>query len=153
MIPDTFNQACIRCHGRVEDAPLVWVWLLNFIFQRLVVERLATMLSQIGRKQMNSDSGDELDALQASLGSLRCYVRSARQGAKLEPNFINDYTVTSPLAAGAMSWLYSGRHTKDKTMVGLKIGFEEAMRNPLYRGCYEMELHLFEALHHSSLPK
>ncbi len=204
MIPDTFSQACIRCHGRVEDAPpslverygpvngfrfqagdlaginsvaipvsaslraawqgsliifgitlaatLVWVWLLNFIFQRLVVERLAMMLSQVGRKQQDSTPGDELDALQASLGSLRRYVRSARQGAKLEPNFIGDYTVNRPLAAGAMSWLYSGCCAKDNTRVGLKIGFEEAMRNPLYRGCYEMELHLFETLQHPCLP-
>lgn len=208
MIPDSFAPACIRCHGKAEEAPqslidrygseggfrfqagdlaginsvaipvsaslreawqgslviffitlggsLVLLWLLNLLFGRLVIERLGVMLSLVAEKKKESSvaqgPGDELDALQASLGSLRSYVRSARKGDGLEPNFIGDYVVTKPIAAGAMSWLYSGYAAESGDKVALKVGFDEVLQNPLYRTCLETELQLFETVSHPCLP-
>ena len=207
MIPDYFAPACIRCHGKAEEAPrslidrygseggfrfkagdlaginsvaipvsaslreawqgslviffitlggsLVLLWLLNLLFGRLVIERLGVMLSLVAEKKKESNvqgPGDELDALQASLGSLRSYVRSARKGDGLEPNFIGDYVVTRPIAAGAMSWLYSGYEAESGNEVALKVGFDEVLQNPLYRTCLETELQLFETVSHPCLP-
>ncbi|MEN8200733.1 MAG: DUF3365 domain-containing protein [Thermodesulfobacteriota bacterium] len=207
MVPDYFSPPCIRCHGRVEDAPkslvdrygpeggfrfqagdlaginsvaipvssslraawqgslvlffitligsLVLLWLLNLLFQRLVIERLGGMLSLVAEKKKESTVlpgvGDELDLLHASLGSLHSYVRSARKGSSLQPNFIGDYVVTRPVAAGAMSWLYNGYGVKSDDKVSLKIGFDEVLQNPLYRSCLETELYLFETVSHPCL--
>lgn len=208
MVPDYFSQACIRCHGRAEDAPeslidrygtaggfrykagdlaginsvaipvsaslrkagqgslvmlgitlgatLVWLYLLNLLFHRLVIERLGAMISLMKDKTtdlVDYGSGDELDTLHASLGSLRRFVRSARKGSSLQPNFLGDYVVTRPLAAGAMSWLYSGYEEKTGDKVSLKFGFDEVLQNPLYRACLETELRLFETLSHPCLLK
>ncbi len=207
MVPDYFSSPCIRCHGKVEDAPqslidrygkkggfrfqagdlagidsvaipvsasfreawqgslviffitllttLVWLWLLNLLFQKLVIERLGAMVSIVDEKRKKNSApgpGDELDVLHASLGSLRRYVRSARKGASLQPNFIGDYVVTQPVAAGAMSWLYEGHATASSDKVALKIGFDEVLQNPLYRCCFETELRLFETVSHPCLP-
>ena len=208
MVPDYFYQSCIRCHGKVEDAPqslidrygikggfrfqsgdlaginsvaipvsaslreawkgslvifiitlsasVVLLWLLNLLFQRLVIERLGMMLSLVAEKKKENivlGPGDELDALHASLGSLRSYVRSARKGSALQPNFIGDYVVTQPIAAGAMSWLYSGYAAKNDGKVALKVGFDEVLQNPLYKSCLETELQLFETVSHPCLPR
>jgi hypothetical protein len=208
MVPDYFSKACIRCHGKVEDAPqplidrygtkggfrfkagdlaginsvavpvsaslreawqgsliifaitlgssIVLLWLLNLLFQRLVIERLGVMLSLVGEKKKESHitaPGDELDVLQASLGSLKSYVRSARQGSALQPNFIGNYVVTMPITAGAMSWLYSGYAAKSNNRVALKVGFDEVLQNPFYRSCLETEFHLFKIISHPCLPK
>ncbi len=209
MVPDFFTKACLRCHGKVEDAPqslidrygktngfrfqagdlagissvaipvsaslraawqgslvlflitvpasLLLLWLLNLLFQRLVIERLGAMLSLMKEKKKstgNEQPGDELDALHASLGSLQQYVHSARKGSSLQPNFINGYIAGTPITAGAMSWLYNGYTTADdnREEVAIKIGFDEALQNPLYRACFETELHLFETLSHPCLP-
>ncbi|HID97812.1 MAG TPA: DUF3365 domain-containing protein [Thermodesulfobacteriaceae bacterium] len=136
-------------------ASICLLWLLNLLFQRLVIERLGVMLSLITEKKKTSSApcpGDELDALHASLGSLRSYVRSARKGAGLEPNFISGYVVTRPIAAGAMSWLYGAYEAESGDKVALKIGFEETLQNPLYRACFEAELYLFETMSHHCLP-
>ncbi len=134
---------------------LLLLWLLMLLFQRLVIERLGAMLSLVVQKDTESKpvTGDELDVLQASLGSLRSYVRSARKGSSLEPNFIGNYIVSKPVAAGAMSWLYKGHIADSGEMVSLKIGFDETMQNPLYRSCYESELHFFKSLSHPCLPE
>ncbi|OEU83089.1 MAG: hypothetical protein BA873_00740 [Desulfobulbaceae bacterium C00003063] len=136
---------------------LVLLWLLNLLFQRLVIERLGVMLSLVGEKKKESEGppglGDELDVLQASLGSLHSYVRSARKGSSLQPNFIGDYVVSKPIAAGAMSWLYNGYTVKSNAKVSLKIGFDEVLQNPLYRACFETERHLFETMSHPCLPE
>jgi len=135
---------------------VVWLWLLNLLFQRLVIERLGVMLSLVSEKKKESSApgpGDELDVLHASLGSLRCYVRSARKGSSLQPNFIGDYVVTQPIAAGAMSWLYNGYAAESGDIVALKVGFDEVMQNPLYRACFETELQLFETVSHPCLPR
>jgi hypothetical protein len=208
MVPDYFSKTCIRCHGKVEDAPQVltdrygkvggfrfkagdlaginsvavpvsaslreaWhgslvifgitlgtsvflLWLLNLLFQRLVIERLGVMLSLMGEKKKTSNvngPGDEIDVLQASLGSLRSYVHSARQGSALQPNFIGDYVVTQPITAGAISWLYSGYAAKSNDKIALKVGFDEVLQNPLYKSCLETELHLFKTVSHPCLPK
>ena len=209
MMPDYFTEPCLRCHGKVEDAPqslidrygktngyrfqagdlaglnsvaipvsaslraawqgslvlflitvpasLLLMWLLNLLFQRLVIERLGAMLSLMKEKKKDTDNkqpGDELDALQASLGSLQQYVHTARKGSSLQPNFINGYIAGTPITAGAMSWLYNGYTTTDDTReeVAIKIGFDEALQNPLYRACFETELRLFETLSHPCLP-
>lgn len=135
---------------------LVLLWLLNLLFQRLVIERLEVMLSLVAEKKKESGGpgiGDELDVLQASLGSLHSYVRSARKGSSLQPNFIGDYVVSKPIAAGAMSWLYNGFGVKPDDKVSVKIGFDEVLQNPLYRACFETELHLFETMSHPCLPE
>jgi predicted Ser/Thr protein kinase len=208
MVPDYFTAACIRCHGKAEEAPqeltdrygidggfrfkagdlaginsvaipvsdslreawqgslilfvitlsgsLVLLWLLTLLFQRLVIERLGVMLSLVAEKKKESSGpglGDELDVLQASLGSLHSYVRSARKGSSLQPNFIGDYVVSKPIAAGAMSWLYNGHAAGSNDKVSLKIGFDEVLQNPLYRSCLETELYLFETMSHPCLPE
>lgn len=207
MIPDYFTPSCIRCHGRVEDAPpelvekygdqggfrfaagdlagidsvavpvseslraawegsmiifavtlvatLVWLWMFNFLFQHLVIERLGAMLSLLpekGEGRGTAGRGDELDMLHDSLGSLRQYVQSARKGASLQPNFVGRYVVTDPVAAGAMSWLFRGKQADDGQLVSLKFGFDGVMQNPFYRACFETELDLFTILDHPGLP-
>lgn len=135
---------------------VVLLWLLNLLFQHLVIERLGVMLSLVSEKKKGDSipgPGDELDVLHASLGSLRSYVQSARKGATLQPNFIGDYVVGQPMVAGAMSWLYSGHSVISKDNVALKLGFDEVLQNPLYRVCLETELQLFETLQHPCLPR
>lgn len=135
---------------------IVLLCFLYFLFNRLVIERLGEMLTLVDKKESTDADGpgDELDSLQASVGSLSRYVRSARKGSFLEPNFIGDYVVTNPVLSGAMSWLYSGySSTSQDQAVSLKIGFNETLQNPLYRACYDAELHLFETHTHPCLPK
>lgn len=134
----------------------VLLWLLNLVFQRLVIERLGSMLSIISEKKKEGrtqGAGDELDALKASLGSIRHYIKSARKGADLEPNFIDNYVVTQPISAGSMSWLYEGYEVKTENKVSLKIGFDDVLQNPLYRACLETEMQMFENISHPCLPK
>ncbi|HID69349.1 MAG TPA: DUF3365 domain-containing protein [Desulfobacterales bacterium] len=135
---------------------LILLWLLNLLFQRLVIERLGSMISIISEKRKEDrthGSGDELDVLKASLGSLRYYIKSARKGAALQPNFIGNYVVTQPISAGSMSWLYEGYAVKSEHQVSLKIGFDEVLQNPLYRACLETEMQLFEDISHPCLPE
>lgn len=134
----------------------VLLWLLNFLFQRLVIERLGTMLSLVAEKEKRNrqgGTGDEIDELHASLGSLTRYVRSAQKGAYLEPNFIGDYIVTEPVCAGTLSWLYHGRSSTSRDRaVSIKLGYADVQQNPLYRACLETEFQLFEGLSHPCLP-
>ena len=135
---------------------LIWLWLLNLLFQRLVIERLSAMISSVTDKKNDTNApgqGDELDVLHASLGSLRRYVRSARKGSSLQPNFIGDYVITQPVAAGAMSWLYNGYAAESGDKAALKIGFDDVLQNPLYKACLETELGLFETISHPCLPR
>lgn len=208
MVPDYFAQACIRCHGTVEEAPAsllerygthggfrfeagdlaginsvaipvtgamqealksglimflitltataVWLWLVNMLFQRLVIERLGAMLALVAGKKKGEKikaPGDELDHLQASLGSLNHYVRSARKGSGLEPNFIGNYVVTRPVTAGAVSWIYEARPVDSKEKVFIKVGFDDVLQNPLYLSCLETEMWLFGHCSHAYLPQ
>ncbi len=149
-------QGSLVIFGITLSSSIILLWLLNLLFQRLVIERLGVMLSIMDEKKKESGivgSGDELDVLQASLGSLRSYIRSARQGSALQPSFISDYAVTDPVAAGAMSWLYNGYDTVSKDKIALKIGFDEVLQNPLYKSCLETELQLFNSISHPCLPK
>jgi hypothetical protein len=151
-------QGSLVLFGMTLSGSLLLLWLLTLLFQRLVIERLGVMLSLVAQKGKGKGKsgmatiGDELDVLHASLGSLRSYVRSARKGSSLQPNFIGDYVVNTPIAAGAMSWMYNGRAIESDEKVSLKIGFDEVLQNPLYRSCFETELHLFETLTHPCLP-
>ncbi len=133
------------------------LWLLTLLFQRLVVERLAVMLSLVNHREPGKKSmfngGDEIDVLHDSFGALGSYVRSARKGASLQPNFIGPYVVESPIAAGAISWIYQGHVAKTKEKVSLKIGFDDVLQNPLYHACLKTELGLFEKLSHPCLPE
>jgi serine/threonine protein kinase len=149
-------QGSLVTFGITLSSSVVLLWLLNLLFQRLVIERLGAMLLLVGEKRKESNvlaPGDEIDVLQASLGSLRSYVHSARQGSALQPNFIGDYVVTQPIAAGAMSWLYSGYAVKSNDKIALKVGFDEVLQNPLYKSCLETELRLFKTISHPCLPK
>ncbi|MFT5702224.1 MAG: hypothetical protein ACI8ZB_005138 [Desulforhopalus sp.] len=149
-------QGSLLLFGITLSGSLVLLWLLNLLFQRLVIERLEVMISLMAEKKKESEGpglGDELDVLHASLGSLHSYVQSARKGFSLQPNFIRDYVVSKPIAAGAMSWLYNGYGVKSDDKVSIKIGFDEVLQNPLYRACFETELHLFETMSHPCLPE
>jgi tRNA A-37 threonylcarbamoyl transferase component Bud32/HAMP domain-containing protein len=141
----------------ILGSSLAILWLINFVFQRLVIERLTTMLTLVNDREDDdrrpAGPGDEIDHLQASVGSLNRYVRSARKGGALAPNFIGKYAVSRPIAAGAMSWLYEGYQVKTRNSVLLKYGFDEVLQNPLYRACLEMEFTLFETLSHKALPR
>jgi len=140
----------------ILGSSLIILWLINFLFQRLVIERLTTMLTLVNDREeddRSSGPGDEIDHLQASVGSLNQYVRSARKGGSLAPNFVGKYAVSKPIAAGAMSWLYEGYNAKTRNRVLLKYGFDEVLQNPLYRACLETEFTLFETLSHKALPR
>lgn len=207
MVPDYFTAPCIRCHGKVQDAPrslverygkvggfrfkagdlagidsislpvsqslgmalhgsiilfammlvvtFLWLWLFNLLFRRLVVERLGAMLLLVSGKGADEKTvhGDELDVLRDSVGSLHKYVQSAQKGASLQPNFIKEYVVGRPLAAGAMSWLYKGASAVTEKKVCLKIGFSDALNNPLYLACFQAETRLFVTLKHRAIPR
>ncbi len=150
---------------------LVLLFVINFLFDRLVVTRLAGVIDSLqdnphtfsrpGQEQQSEQSGqspqdptaDELDSLQASFRSLSRYVRTARRGDNLQPNFIGPYAIVKPITTGAMSWLYQGIHSENRTEVLLKIPFNNLYANPLYRACLQTELKIMQNCSHKNLPK
>lgn len=131
------------------------VILLNFLFGKLVTSGLSdiiSVLSQADEEGVNERlAKDEMTYLKASFGHLNRYVRVARKGSGLEPNFIGKYLVESPIIAGSMSWIYKGRNTQTQEPVWLKIPFDNAGVNPIYAACIRAERKLFESLTHSNL--
>ncbi len=154
---------------------LVLLFVINVLFDKLVVSRLAwvvdslqenqTMFSpgwqdgQQGKERQQSydeqkapqTTADELDSLQASFRHLNRYVRTARRGDNLQPNFIGPYAVAKPVTTGAMSWLYHGIHSETKAEVLLKIPFNNLYVNPLYRACLQTELKIMQDCDHRNL--
>ncbi|MFW2368776.1 MAG: c-type heme family protein [Desulforhopalus sp.] len=138
---------------------LVLLLVINVLFDKLVVSRLARVVDALGEGDQTNDSqtgehqqeADELDSLQSSFQQLNSYVRTARRGDNLQPNFIGSYVVGLPIATGAMSWLYRGHHNETGEKVLLKIPFNNIYTNPLYRAWYHSELQLQQYLVHPCL--
>lgn len=216
MVPDYFEESCMRCHSDPGKAPAALIerygadggfrfkagdlgglnsvlipisqplaeirrrsvaifagavastalllTALNWLFGRLVITRLETILGAVGptagkephETRAPSESSnpspaqgrpsDELDHLENRFRHLRRYVVTARKGAGGEPNFIGPYVVTAPLMAGAMSWLYHGHHSETHAAALLKIPFAEILTNPLYAACLQTELRVLEKI-------
>lgn len=138
------------------------LFLLNFLFAQLVMQRLNRVNSLLFQDDGSGDSAapetllsgsnaDELDMLRHSLKTLSRYVQVARKGAGLQPDFIGPYTVGEPLAAGTLSWLYRGLDSEQNKPVSLKLGFDEVMRNPIYASCYRSELKIISSFQHKNL--
>jgi hypothetical protein len=144
---------------------LLLLLVVNVLFDKLVVSRLAWIVDFLQENQTNfnrdlSDARpagktttDELDTLQASFRQLNRYVRTARRGDNLQPNFIGPYAVGSPVTTGAMSWLYRGMHGETKEEVLLKIPLNNLYVNPLYRACLQTELKIMQHCDHRNLIK
>jgi hypothetical protein len=216
MIPDYFDESCLRCHGDYRDAPeslvekygskngfrfrsgdmaginsvaipvstslarirrdsvLVFLvilassglilFLVNLLFARLVINRLTRVTASLlhegdadGQGRVPALSGpesyDELDYLRQSLKTLNRYVKTARKGSDLQPNFIGAYAVGAPLAGGTLSWLYSAMDSRNDKQVSIKLGFNEILDNPLYAACFRSELKIMQQVHHDCLLK
>lgn len=142
---------------------LLLLYVLSLLFDKLVIERLTTILGGLpetdgwidgksGPKQGEKNGArDELDLLGRSVGTYQQYMKTARQRVGLQPNFIGRYVVQAPLVAGSLSWLYSGFDTESRELVSIKLGFDDVLKNPLYSGCLRMELALFERFSHPAL--
>src|SRR5690606_7398096 len=91
---------------------------------------------------------DELDTLHASFLQLNRYVRSARRGDTLQPNFIGRYAVGNPVTGGVMSWIYRGINSETQEDVLLKIPHNNLYVNPLYRACLQTELQIMQSCNH-----
>ena len=135
--------------------------VLNLLFNQLVVSRLFKVIEVIGENdaeikgagEVYTPRSDELDTLKESFRHLSSYVRTAQKGSKQMPNFIGPYIIQQPLAAGTLSWLYSGIHAETKDSVTLKIPFENISENPIYRACYRNEIKVMRSSNHPSLLK
>jgi len=138
------------------------LFFINLLFARLVISRLARVSSSLLQeedscgqeniKTLTSYEGyDELDILRQSLKTLTRYVKTARKGAGLQPNFIGTYTLGPPLAAGTLSWLYKAQDSRDDKSVSIKLGLDEVMVNPLYAACYRSELRIMRHVQHDCL--
>ena len=140
------------------------LFFINLLFSKLVIRRLARVSSSLlkegdsreleGQKSLPTyGEYDELDILRQSSKTLTRYVKTARKGSELQPNFIGNYALGTPLAGGTFSWLYTGQDSRDKTTVSIKLGFSEIMVNPLYAACFRSELKIMRHLHHDCLLK
>ncbi len=133
------------------------VILLNLLFKKLVASGLSDIIAELARAD---DEGintrlakDEMMYLKASFGHLNRYVRVARKGSGLEPNFVGKYLVEKPLMACSMSWLYQGKNTQTQEPVWIKIPFDNALTNPIYAASIRTERKLFEQMKHPNLLK
>lgn len=138
------------------------LFLLNLMFGKLVIRRLgrvsASLLQDDGSGEGTENTGmqgranvDELENLRLSLKTLTRYVKIARKGAGLQPDFIGPYTVGQPVAPGTLSWLYQGMDTRTDQQVSLKLGFDDVLINPLYAACLRAESKILKSVHHDNL--
>ncbi|MGB3210325.1 MAG: DUF3365 domain-containing protein [Desulforhopalus sp.] len=150
---------------------LLLLLLVNVLFDKLVVTRLASIVDSLQENQKNFNpapedeeneqndgeapdiTADELDSLRDSFRQLNRYVRTARRGDNLQPNFIGSYAVGDPVTTGAMAWLYHGIHGDTRDEVLLKIPFNNLYVNPLYRACLQTELQIIQRCDHKNLIK
>lgn len=150
---------------------LLLLFLVNVLFDKLVVSRLSWIVDSLQENQKNFNGNseylqdaqedkstkiattDELDSLQASFRQLNRYVRTARRGDNVQPNFVGPYTIANPIATGAMSWLYQGFHCETKEEVLLKIPLNNLYVNPLYRACLQTELKIMQSCDHQNIIK
>jgi hypothetical protein len=145
---------------------LLLLLVINILFDKLVVSRLAWIVDffQDSQKKISTElqdlpngynelGYDELDTLQASFLQLNRYIRSARRGDTLQPNFIGRYGVGNPVTGGVMSWVYRGIHSETQEDVLLKIPHNNLYVNPLYRACLQTELKIIQSCNHRNLIK
>ncbi|MCP4337524.1 MAG: DUF3365 domain-containing protein [Desulfobulbaceae bacterium] len=153
---------------------LLLLLIVNVLFDKLVVSRLAWVIDSLQENNKNFNTppqdlqdaqaqkdgkitrkttADELDSLQASFRQLNRYVRTARRGDNVQPNFVGPYTIANPIATGVMSWLYQGFHSETKKEVLLKIPLNNLYVNPLYRACLQTELKIIQNCDHRNLIK
>ena len=153
---------------------LLLLLIVNLLFDKLVVSRLAWVVDSLQENNKNFNKPpqdqqdelaakdgevirkttvDELDSLQASFRQLNRYVRTARRGDNVQPNFVGPYTIANPIASGAMSWLYQGFHSETRQEVLLKIPLNNLYVNPLYRACLQTELKIIQNCNHPNLIK
>lgn len=140
---------------------LLLLLVVNILFDKLVVSRLARIVDSFQDNQKKSspelqnpsNRHDELDTLHASFLQLNRYVRSARRGDTLQPNFIGRYAVGNPVTIGAMSWVYQGIHSETQEDVLLKIPHNNLSVNPLYRACLQTELKIIQSCNHRNMIK
>jgi hypothetical protein len=138
---------------------LLLLLVVNILFDKLVVSRLAWIVDSFLDNQKNlnpeqqdqTNGYDELDTLQASFLQLNRYVRSARRGDTLQPNFIGRYAVGNPVTSGVMSWVYQGIDSETQEDVLLKIPHNNLYVNPLYRACLQTELKIMQSCNHQNL--
>lgn len=141
---------------------LLLLLVVNLLFDKLVVSRLSKVVESLTENKSIYDQNtltyqdprvDELDSLQNSFRHLNRYVKTARRGDNLQPNFIGPYVINKPIATGTMSWLYSGEHSETGENVLLKIPFNNLYINPLYVACLQAELQLIQHCSQQYLPK
>jgi len=144
----------------IFGSAMLALFLLNLMFGRLVMARLARVSSSLLQENGFTDETkagktsagvDELDNLRLSLKTLARYVKIARKGSGLQPDFIGSYVVGPPIAPGTLSWLYQGRDTRTDKGVTLKLGFDDVLVNPLYTACFRAELKIIQSVHHDNL--
>ncbi len=137
----------------ILSGAVLLIYLFNRLFNSLVIRRLL----RVSRSLANGEGGpqpgqDELDLLRQSVAVLSRYVRAARKGAGLLPNFTGSCRVGAPITGGTLSWIHAGRDLRQERDVALKIGLNEVLINPLYAACLEAEFSLFTGFRHRCVP-
>jgi hypothetical protein len=136
------------------------LFLLNLMFGRLVIDRLKMVSASLLHEDISANTklqagaqpnADELDSLRLSLKTLTRYVKTARKGSAVQPDFIGPYTIGEPLAAGTLSWLYRATNTGNQQEVTVKQGFADLMVNPVYASCFRAELKILHKVRHANL--
>ncbi len=144
-------------------AVLAALFVLHVFFDRLVLSRLTHISSLLleddeetgGPRKAALPSGtgrgDELERLRLSLKTLARYVRIARKGADLAPDFVGRYAVGRPMAMGTLSWLYKAVEAGGDSEVILKLPQAEIMDNPIYAACFRAEVKMMRAFKHENM--
>jgi len=143
-------------------AVLTTLFVLHVSFDRLVLSRLtgiASLLLGDEDAEQRSDAtlpaplvrGDELERLRLSLKTLGRYVRIARKGADMAPDFVGGYVVGRPVAMGTLSWIYKGNKADRDTAVLLKLPLAARMDNPIYAACFRAEVRMMLEFNHENM--
>ncbi|WP_457573665.1 c-type heme family protein [Desulfolithobacter sp.] len=137
----------------IQTSAVLLLILFNILFNKLVIRRLSHVSSTLTKKKTDRQpTHDELDLLRQSVTTLSRYVRAARKGADLQPNFIDSCTIGTPITGGTLSWIYEGRDLKRNRDISIKTGLGEVLVNPLYATCLQVELRIFAELRHDCVP-
>ncbi len=146
----------------IFGSAMLALFFLNMMFSKLVMARLGRVSSSLLQENGPTEEAktgkvpagagvDELDNLRLSLKTLTRYVKIARKGSGVQPDFIGPYVVGQPIAPGTLSWLYQGTDTRTDNNVTLKLGFDDVLVNPLYAACLRAESKLMENVRHDNL--
>ena len=138
----------------IQAGAALLLFLFSVLFNNLVIRRLTHVNhALVAKKTSRQPNQDELDILRQSVTSLSRYVRAARKGAGLQPNFIDSWSIGPPITGGTLSWIYQGRDLAVNRDISLKIGLSEVLANPLYETCLRTELRIFASFHHECMPE